>query len=84
MWNPSAHLKRPAPNRIIPPYGWMMDARQAAIQLRRMGLLSRKDVKTLNQWIREGCPPSEGGSRLDWITWAVWMWQMAPGNFTEH
>lgn len=84
MWNPAAQVKRPTSAPMALAFGWMMDSREAARQLHRMGMLSRKDVKLFNRWIKAGCPPTQDGSRLDWITWATWVWAMTPGNFVDH
>ena len=86
MLNHQMQLKREIPRclPIRPPLGLMMDSREAIRQLRRAGLLTKKDTKRFRRWLRDGCPPVKVGTRLDWINWATWMWEMTPASFVDH
>ena len=84
MWNPESQGKRPVSQVTVPAFGCLMPARAAVKDLRRAGVLGRKDARKVKAWLDQGCPPVVKGSTLDLAIWAVWMWQMMPASFADH
>lgn len=66
------------------PFGLMMGCHQAAKQLRRAGVISRKDQRLFKEWTKAGFQQPQDGSRLDWIVWSVWMWQLGVPTMSEN
>lgn len=84
MWNPSAQHHGPNSGPETPMFGWAMTARTSAQELRRAGLLSRRDFKEFKTWLAAGAPQPEPGTTISKTVWAVWFWQMMPGNWELH
>ncbi|SFY18347.1 hypothetical protein SAMN04244548_02983 [Paracoccus pantotrophus] len=74
------HLKRPVTPATLPLCGWWMTAEEAMRDLRKTGLITNRGQKAFRRWLQQGLPPTQNDSPLDWVIWAVWLWQMRPAS----
>lgn len=79
MPHPQQMGKRPMPP-IPQTWGDWMNAQQAARDLRRLGMLTPREMRMFRAWIRQGTPKVPRNSPLDMVLWSVWMWQMRPAS----